>query len=318
MGRENIEELLAYNGISPCPADLDAYWDRALAELDAVDPRPEMVPADITTPFASCFHLYFTGVNGARIHAKLLRPHRPDGAALVIFHGYRSNSGLWLDKLGYAAVGMTVAAMDSRGQAGFSEDNGVYHGSTQLGHLLRGVEDGPEHLLFRSILLDTVQMCRVVAALDGVDKTRIGAFGGSQGGGLAFACASLYPALARVAVAYPFLSDYKLIWQLGGSGIACAEIREYFRKYDPRHLKEDKLFETLGYIDVHNLTRRVRARTLMGTGLEDATCPPAAQFAAFNQINAPKEYRLYYDYGHEALENYLDDVFVFMTRLLKP
>ena len=60
----------------------------------------------------------------------------------------------------------------------------------------------------------------------------MGAFGSSHGGGLALACASRYPEISRVAVAYPFLSDYKRVWLVDGGGIACAEIREFFRKFD--------------------------------------------------------------------------------------
>lgn len=34
-----LAELLAYPGRNPRPADFDAYWDAALRELDATDPR---------------------------------------------------------------------------------------------------------------------------------------------------------------------------------------------------------------------------------------------------------------------------------------
>ena len=67
-------ELKTYTGINPRPADFDAYWQRALAELDAVDPDVELRPADFQASFAECFDLYFTGVGGARVHAKYLRP----------------------------------------------------------------------------------------------------------------------------------------------------------------------------------------------------------------------------------------------------
>lgn len=317
MKRGTIESLLAYQGISAHPKQADAFWDEALRELDKVAPEAELIPCEPVTPYATCWHLYFTGIGGARIYAKLIRPLKPDGAALLMFHGYRSNSGLWLDKLPYAAAGMTVAAMDCRGQGGKSQDNGQYTGNTQFGHILRGIEDGPQNLLFRRLMLDTVQLARVVSALDGVDASRMAAFGGSQGGGLALACAALYPSLARVAVAYPFLSDYKLVWQTDAGGIACTEMREYFRKFDSRHLREEQFFDTLGYIDIQNMTHRIQAQTLMGTGLQDTVCPPPAQFAAFNRIPAQKKYQLYYDYGHEALDTYLDDVYTFVTGLLQ-
>ena len=75
------EELLTYQGTNPRPADFDQYWDKSLAEMHATDPAPELVPADFQTSFADCFDLYYTGLGGARIHAKLLRPKAADAAA---------------------------------------------------------------------------------------------------------------------------------------------------------------------------------------------------------------------------------------------
>ena len=75
------EKLLTYQGTNPCPADHDAYWDTALTEMRALDPRVELVPAEFQAPFAECFHMYFTGVGGARVHAKLLRPKNAGRAA---------------------------------------------------------------------------------------------------------------------------------------------------------------------------------------------------------------------------------------------
>ncbi len=122
-----LEKLKSYRGRNPKPADFDRFWGRALAEMRAVEPRIEIRPARFQTDFAECSDLFFTGVGGARIHAKLLRPRartRKSGPGLVMFHGYSGNAGDWLDKLGYAASGFTVAALDCRGQGGLSEDAG--------------------------------------------------------------------------------------------------------------------------------------------------------------------------------------------------
>ncbi len=32
-----LAELRKYKGINPCPDDFDAYWDEAIAEMEAVD-----------------------------------------------------------------------------------------------------------------------------------------------------------------------------------------------------------------------------------------------------------------------------------------
>src|SRR5438067_5707453 len=102
-----LDKLREYQGRNPRPADFEEYWDRALADMRAVDPAVELVPHDLNAPNAECFHLYFTGVGGARIHAKYLRPkgHSERRAAVVMFHGYSGNSGDWSDKLSYVGQG---------------------------------------------------------------------------------------------------------------------------------------------------------------------------------------------------------------------
>ena len=115
-----LAELRLYKGINPRPADHDAYWDRGLAALGGVDPHVELVPHAMNAPFAECFDLYFTGVGGARVHAKYLRPKQARGRhpAALLFHGYYGNSGDWSDKLKWPALGFSVAALDVRGQGG--------------------------------------------------------------------------------------------------------------------------------------------------------------------------------------------------------
>ena len=121
-----IELLRTYRGKNPCPSDFDSFWDRNLAEMRSIDPKIELIAAEFTAPNVECFHLFFTGVGGARVHAKLLRPANAKAPhpAVLLFHGYTGNSGDWFDKLGYVAAGFTVAALDCRGQAGLSEDRG--------------------------------------------------------------------------------------------------------------------------------------------------------------------------------------------------
>ncbi|MBN2502398.1 MAG: acetylxylan esterase, partial [Anaerolineales bacterium] len=200
-----FEELKTYHGINPRPNDFDQFWDGSLAEMRALDPQVELIPAEFQVPNAECFHLYFTGVGGARVHAKLLRPTKVAELhpAVVLFHGYTGDSGDWFDKLGFVAAGFTVAALDCRGQAGLSEDSGNVTGNTLNGHIIRGLNDAlscvPEKLLFRQIFLDTAQLAKIVMEMPEVDATRVGAMGGSQGGALTVACAALEPRIKRAA-----------------------------------------------------------------------------------------------------------------------
>ncbi len=311
------EELLDYQGVNPRPEDFDAYWDDAMAEMQAVDPQIERTPAAFQTDFASCEHLYFTGVGGARIHAKLLTPKKTDGPgpALLMFHGYSGNAGDWVDKLGYVAQGFTVAALDCRGQGGLSEDVGGVKGWTLRGHIVRGLDDDPQKLLYRQIFLDTAQLARIVMDMPQVDATRVGATGASQGGGLTLACAALEPRIARIAAIFPFLSDYRRVWEIDLDVDAYAELRDWFRRFDPMHQRQNEIFTRLGYIDVQHLASRIQATTLFFTGLLDTICPPSTQFAVYNKITAPKSMMLYPDYGHEDFPERNDQIFQFMSAL---
>ena len=197
----------------------------------------ELVTAPFQASFAECFDLYFTGVRGARIHAKLLRPKKQSGKAPAVcrFHGYTGNAGDWTGNLAYVGAGFAVAALDCRGQGGSSEDVGGVKGNTHHGHIIRGLDDSPEKLLFRQIYLDTAQLAGIVMDMPEVDATRVGADGGSQGGGLTLACASLEPRIRRAAPVFPFLCDYRRVWEMDLAKDAYEELKTFFRLFDPLH-----------------------------------------------------------------------------------
>ena len=312
-----FEKLATYQGRTPCPADMDAFWDRALAEMRAVDPKVELVRSPFQVPGAECFDLTFTGVRGARIHAKYARPAVRKGPlpAVVQFHGYSGNCGDWLGKLAWVGAGFCIAALDARGQGGSSQDLGGVTGNTLRGHIIRGLQDGPEKLLFRSIYLDTAQLAGIVMGLPEVAPDRVGALGGSQGGGLTLACASLEPRIRRAAPTFPFLCDYQRVWEMELAKDAYEELKTFFRQFDPQHLRESEIFGTLAYIDCQHLAKRIKADVLMGTGLMDTVCPPSTQYAAFNKITAPKRVELYPDFGHEGLPGFDEKVMQFMLGL---
>ncbi len=312
-----LEQMLVYEGTNPKPADHHDYWERGLAQMRALGTGYEKTPAAFQAPGVDCYDLYYTGVGGARVYAKLLMPqHRDKCPALVRFHGYTGDSGDWTHHLVYAQAGFVVAAMDCRGQGGRSQDVGGVLGNTLYGQIIRGLDDpDADKLLTRALFLDAAQLARIVMDLPQVDAQRVGASGGSQGGALTLACAALEPRIARLAPMYPFMCDYQRVWNMDLAVGAYSELRDYFRWFDPQHKREQAIFTKLGYIDLQHLAHRIRGRTLMLVGLMDTICPPSTQFAAYNKINAPKRYELWPDFGHEGLPGADDMVFSFMAGL---
>lgn len=310
-----LAKLREYEGSSPRPTDFDAYWEAAILEMKAVDSNVELVKSNFQSPHADCFDLYFTGVRGARIHAKYVRPKgmQEPHPAVVKFHGYTGSAGDWTDKLAYASLGFSVLAMDCRGQGGHSEDIGGVKGTTHQGHIIRGLDGEADNMLFRHIYLDAAQLAGIAMELPEVNPEEVYATGWSQGGGLTIACAALEPRVKKLAPVYPFLSDYKRVWDMDLAKDAYQEIRTYFRHFDPQHEREEEIFTKLGYIDVQYLANRIQGEVLLGVGLSDSICPPSTQFAAYNKITSPKRLEIYPDFGHEGLPGLHDKILTFFV-----
>lgn len=312
-----LEKLREYKGITPCPADFDEFWDKSLEEIKAIDKNVEFVKVDYPSDIADMYDLYFTGTKGARIHARFAKPKNIKGKApaVINFHGLNAQAHPWYKSLGYVAHGYVYASMDSRGQGGTSQDAGGGIGTTCSTPFIRGIDDVPENMYQRDLFLDTAIMAQIICGLDYVDEARVGCFGGSQGGGLSIACAALVPEIKKCYSLYPYLSDYKRVWEMDLDKVAYDGLRYYFRKFDPMHKREDEIFTKLGYIDIQNLAKRVKAHVVMLTGLMDTICPPSTQFAMYNKLECKKESVIYHDYGHEDIIEVEDRIFEFMKTL---
>ena len=315
-----LKELRNYKGINPRPFDFDEYWAAAINEMNQVDPKVEITESkEFSFPNIKCMDMYFDGTRNGRVHVKLLIPNNIDGKAPAVlnFHGYGANTGDWSDYISMAALGYVVAAMDCRGQGGKSTDKNIVDGNTLSGQIIRGLDDpDPHNLYFRQIFLDTALLAKLIMNMDFVDETRVAARGGSQGGALTIACASLVPDIKIAVPQYPFLSDYKRVWEMDLAERAYADLKIYFRNFDPRHERENEMFTKLGYIDLHHLAPRIKARIHFFTGLMDTTCPPSTQFAIYNNITADKSMEIYPDFGHENFPDAMDKTLMMFQKML--
>ena len=45
-----LSKLKTYQGINPCPPDIDAFWDKSIAEMEALGTGFELTPAKYQFP----------------------------------------------------------------------------------------------------------------------------------------------------------------------------------------------------------------------------------------------------------------------------
>ena len=307
-----MEQL--YLGTTPKPADFDDFWDARMAEADTLPLDYRFTPARVPS-YSTCefWDLWFRGVRGGMIYAKYLRPRQEGPLPLILqFHGYPGAARSWLELSSFAGMGFAVLAMECPGQGGRGQDVGGYEGTTVTGHIVAGLEGDPKDLYYVRLYQDQHILCRIVRELEGIDLSRVYVNGSSQGGGMGIACCALNSDLVnRASILYPFLSDFREVWELGADEIAYDGIRYYSRWFDADGERADEWFGTLGYVDSLSFAHLVRCPVLFGTGLADVVCPPETQFAVYNALTCPKKHLLYPDFGHEEIQAFDDEIIRF-------
>lgn len=306
-----LEELFQYNGRGKKPEKFDEFWEKELSRIDSCPLEYQIEKIDIPSNVASCYRLTFNSFDGTQISCQLLKPKhlKAKSSGMLFFHGYHVNSGDFSEKIGWAAEGFVVLAMDCRGQGGLSENKEPsVKGSSLKGFIIRGVEEGPESLYYKRVYLDTVIAAKILMSLDDVDEDNISVQGASQGGALALVCAALEPRIKKAFVMHPFLSDYRRAFELDIKNSAYEELYYWFKFRDPLHEKEETFFETLEYIDLQHFASKIKAKVILATGLDDEICFPSTQFSVFNKIDSSKDVIVLPEYGHEHYPKISDKV----------
>lgn len=268
-------------------SDFDSFWKDSLAELKAVDPAFEVAPQpDRGNDKTDVFEV--TKRSHGDIHVrgwlevpKSAGPH----AAVIRVPGYGAN----MKPLGEGSNwnDMVVFSFNPRGH-GNSVDEVP---GTPEDYWIRGLDDKSTYY-YRGAYLDCVRAVDFIASRTDVDQKRIGVWGGSQGGGFAFATAALDSRIDFCAADIPFMCDwvnyFKLtVWPEMDKWIADSDTRSW-----------ESTLRTLSYFDTMNMTDRIKCRTVMGVGLQDAVCPPSTSFAAYNRVAGQNSFIVYKDKGH--------------------
>jgi cephalosporin-C deacetylase len=297
-----LEQLREYRPEVAEPGDFDAFWAAQSAAAAEHPLDVEVVPVDSVITAARVYDVRFAGHGGARIAAWLLVPKHLDEQTPVVveFIGYNGGRGRALDWLQWSAAGFPHLVVDNRGQGGGwrggdtadPADGGEPGGKTML---TRGLSHPSAHYYSR-LYIDAARAIAAARAVPELASRPVLSAGGSQGGALALAAASLSQQAAAVLPDVPFLAHFRRAASLTDEA-PYSEIAEYCKVYPDR---VEQVFHTLSYFDVVNHAKRISVPGLFSVGLADLVTPPSTVFAAYNAYAGEKQIEVYEFNGHEG------------------
>ena len=296
----NVAQLPSYRSAIVAPADLGTFWSDTLAEARTFPLDATFEPFDAGLPLVEVFDVTYSGFGGHRIRGWYIKPRgAADAGAVVKFIGYNGGRGFPQDHLLWPASGRPVLVMDTRGQgAGWARGDTpdpVGSDPSHAGFMTRGIAS-PDSYFYRRVFTDAVRAIEALRSRAEIDPARIATVGGSQGGALALASASLDPTVKAVAADVPFLSDFPRAVGLAPRD-PYGEISRYLAVHRDR---VDAVFKTLNYFDIVNLVPQAKARALFSVALMDTICPPSTVYAAYNVYGGDKQIETYSFNDHEG------------------
>ncbi|MDD2290232.1 MAG: acetylxylan esterase [Bacteroidales bacterium] len=277
--------------ISPVDAqeDFDDFWTETRSILDNTPMRPAMkLLKEYSTGARNIYYVEMRSFGNEIMGGYYAVPKEKGKYPVIItYMGYGSNP--WMPHTD-GEPGFISFVVSVRGQ-------GIYKAGNKYDDnwIVWGIEDKNDYY-YRGAFMDLVRAIDFICSRAEADKDRIAAEGGSQGGAFTMAACALDDRIAVAAPTIPFLSDYPDYFRI--VDWPRSDIDAYMKAHPQATWEE--IYKLLSYFDIKNLAPRIKTPTIMGVGLQDPTCPPHTNFAGYNLITAPKDYRIYQNNGHNT------------------
>ncbi|NLA15344.1 MAG: prolyl oligopeptidase family serine peptidase [Bacteroidales bacterium] len=295
--RQELEPVAFNFGCEPekiasacdAPEDLDVFWKETRALLDGVPMQPsiKLLP-EHSRGQRNVYYVEMKSFGNETMGGYYAVPKKPGKhPVLITFMGYGSNP--WIPHTDSDPHFITFV-VSVRGQGIYKEGN-----TYESRWFTWGIES-KETYYYRGAFMDLVRAVDFVCSRPQADTSRICAEGASQGGAFTLAVCALDDRIKVAAPAIPFLSDYPSYFQI--AAWPASEMEAYLQAYP--QINKEEIFRILAYFDIKNLAGHIKTPTIMAVGLQDEVCPPRTNFAGYNNISAPKDYRVYKDNAHST------------------
>ena len=296
------EELEKSQAPKTAREDFAQFWQNTLEQKLPKENQLSLTPYSTPMKNVSTWDVTVAGYNNDPIRGWFLESaSAPETSpCILLYDGYGGGRGLPHEWLFWVAAGYRVLVMDTRGQGGgyrlSDTPDGAYpRHSHSPGFMTQGILS-QEDYYYRRVFVDAVAFVRAAQNLPGVDPTRVIVAGGSQGGGIALAAASLSNGVFAAMPDVPFLCSFRRATEIVDT-YPYHEITTYLRVH---RAEVEQVFQTLSYFDVTNLVTMATAPALVSIGLHDPICPPETIFAMRNRYAGKIDTEVYEFNTHEG------------------
>lgn len=284
------------------PADFDAYWDAAKAELKTIpiDARMTLMP-EACTSTVDVYHVSFRTAGSknpvpSRIFGILCQP-RAAGHYPAVLKVPGAGVRPYFGDPELAAKGVIVLEIGIHGiPVNMNKEvyDVLYAGGLN-GYWLFNFDD-KDHFYYHRVYLGCVRSNDFLTSLPNWDGKHLVVMGASQGGQLSIVTAALDPRVTGLAATHPAFCDVsaELHGRAGGWPHPFMPLPGGAASPQTTPAK----ISTATYYDTVNFARRIRVPGYYNWGYNDETCPPTAAYAMFNIIQAPKTLGLTLELGH--------------------
>jgi cephalosporin-C deacetylase len=258
----------------PRPKDFKQFWVKTLAELRRIPPSYTLTKSTtLSNDTMDVFSVEMRSLDSVRIQGWYVVPKgKQNLPALIYFQGYTTNNypaPPYFKFSKYAQFFLNI-----RGHGDSNKDVNPGFGA----YLTQGLKSRSTYI-FRGAYMDCIRSLDFVCNRPEVDSKRIGIWGGSMGGALALATAGLDRRVKMCVFDLPFMSDFRNYFNI--SNFLGGEVKQFSAQ---NGIPMTDIYNTLDYFDIKNFASWVQCPVMMGVGLLDKTCPPAINFAAFNNL----------------------------------
>lgn len=293
------EQIKAF---TPVPKDFEAFWQRALKEARKVPLEPTYL--DVADATNSQFVTKLVRLHVGKdkwIQGYLTLPLDVKSSARSKYPVVLCPPGAGSQKIypsdyfpKEGCIYLKIEIHDNNQLLPDDEYNALRNEKCD-GYMRRGMALKDTYY-YKDVYVGCARAVDFLCSLPEWDGKNVIVTGGSQGGALTIVTAALNEKVTLCAPFYPALCDLSgfLHHRAGG----WPKFFSGFYKDGQVDIPTEQAIETLQYFDVVNFARILKVPTFMSWGYSDDTCSPTSVWAAWNEIQAPKEKDVTPSSGH--------------------